>query len=258
MTEATEGQIASPMESNSSANVDNQVSEPVSSTPTQAVEAPVQEKMIPQSKVNEIVQARLAKERDASSRKQEPVQDQQVTTQEQQNVAPDISQAVATELDKRLQSMQDTQREEAALSEAKKTLESLQTKIDEAATKYEDFEEVTKDVPYSSFPGLLTAANSVDNSGDVLYHLGKNPSKMRELASSFQPVIDPYSGQQTANPMAQVAMKELRQLSDSMRNNELAKQKDRPREPLSQIRPSNVGSDSGRSSISDLRKKWLA
>jgi len=258
MTEAMEGQAASPMENSAPATVNNQVSEPVQSAPSQEVESSAQEKMIPQSKVNEIVQARLAKDREVSARKQEQVPEQQPNVVEQPSVAPDISQAVSTELEKRLQQMQADQQQEAALNEAKKTLESLQTKIDEAATKYEDFEDVTKDVPYSSFPGLLTAANSVENSGDVLYHLGKNPSKMRELASSFQPVVDPYTGQQVANPMAQVAMKELRQLSESMRNNELAKQKDRPRDPLSQIRPSNVGSDSGRGSISELRKKWLA
>ena len=120
----------------------------------------------------------------------------------------------------------------------------------------EDFEEVTKEVPYTQFPGLLAASNSVDNAGDVLYHLGKNPSKMRELASSFQPVIDPYTGHQVANPMAAVAMKELRQLSESMRNNELAKEKGRPGEPLNQIRPSNVKTDSGSSSIKQLRSKW--
>ena len=79
---------------------------------------------------------------------------------------------------------------------------------------------------------------------------------MRELASSFQPVIDPSTGQQVANPMAQVAMNELRQLSDSMRNNEIAQQKNLPKEPLGQIRPSNVSSDNGEPSVTELRKRW--
>lgn len=214
-----------------------------------------QEKMIPQSKVNEIVQSRLAKDREALSRKQE--QEVQQTYQEPASTeTPDIGQAVASELDKRLADMQRQQQEAQANAEAQKLIESLQTKIEAAASKYEDFEEVTKEVPYTQFPGLLAASNSVDNAGDVLYHLGKNPSKMRELASSFQPVIDPYTGHQVANPMAAVAMKELRQLSESMRNNELAKEKGRPGEPLNQIRPSNVKTDSGSSSIKQLRSKW--
>jgi ATPase subunit of ABC transporter with duplicated ATPase domains len=223
---------------------------------SQQAESVSQEKMIPQSQVNEIIKARLAKERESAAKSesnQQPDAHQQHSTN---NAQPDISQTVAQELDRRLQEMQASQQHEAALSEAKKTLESLTVKIDEAASKYDDFEEVTKDVPYSSFPGLLTAANTVENSGDVLYHLGKNPSKMRELASSFQPIQDPNTGQMVANPMAQVAMKELRQLSDSMRNNEIAKQKNLPREPLGQIRPSNVGADNGKSSISQLRQKW--
>lgn len=214
-----------------------------------------QEKMIPQSKVNEIVQSRLAKERETLSRKQEQ-EVQQTYQQPASQETPDIGQAVASEFDKRLAEMQRQQQEAQANAEAQKLIESLQTKIEAAASKYEDFEEVTKEVPYTQFPGLLAASNSVDNAGDVLYHLGKNPSKMRELASSFQPVIDPYTGQQVANPMASVAMKELRQLSESMRNNELAKEKGRPGEPLNQIRPSNVKTDSGSSSIRQLRSKW--
>ena len=230
----------------------------VESTP--AVSAPEvahesQEKMIPQSKVNEIVQSRLAKERETLSRKQEQ-EAQQTYQQPASQETPDIGQAVASELDRRLAEMQRQQQEAQATAEAQKLIESLQTKIEAAASKYEDFEEVTSEVPYTQFPGLLAASNSVENAGDVLYHLGKNPSKMRELASSFQPVIDPYTGQQVANPMAAVAMKELKQLSESMRNNELAKEKGRPGEPLHQIRPSNVKTDSGSSTIRQLRSKW--
>jgi len=215
-----------------------------------------QEKMIPQSQVNEIVKAKIAKAREGFGKDVVQAHEQPTNNMGQQNVALDIGQEIASELDKRLADMQRQQQEAQANAEAQKLIESLQTKIEAAASKYEDFEEVTKEVPYTQFPGLLAASNSVDNAGDVLYHLGKNPSKMRELASSFQPVIDPYTGHQVANPMAAVAMKELRQLSESMRNNELAKEKGRPGEPLNQIRPSNVKTDSGSSSIKQLRSKW--
>lgn len=213
-------------------------------------ESPVQEqeKMLTQSKVNEIVGATKKSAYDKAyqdARNEfQNAQNTQETTKE--SPSSNVEEIVGSKITEYFDEIYDAQQKETARLEAQKTLTSLQGKVDDASKKYEDFEDVTKDIPYSSFPDLLTAADSVDNSGDVLYHLGKNPSKFRELASALTP----------NNPLRAVAMKELNQLASSLKNNESARSKDLPRSPLGTIRPSNVGMDSGKKSITELRRKY--
>lgn len=223
------------------------------SQPVEQMEVPVEqpsEKMLPQSKVNEIVGAtkKSAYDKAYQDAKSELLSNQGKSEGKETATAPssNVEEIVGSKISEYFDEMYQAQQAEIAKSEAQKTLSSLQGKVEEASKKYEDFESVTKDIPYASFPDLLTAADGVDNSGDVLYHLGKNPSKFRELASAFSP----------ENPMRSVAIKELNQLSASLKNNEAARNKDLPRGPLSSVRPSNVGADSGKKSITDLRKKY--
>jgi len=207
-----------------------------------------QEKMLPQSKVNEIVGAtkKSAYDKAYQDARNELQASQSNTETKQINPSTNVEEIVGSKISEYFDEMYSAQQAEMAKVEAQKTLTSLQGKVDVASKKYEDFEDVTKDIPYASFPDLLTAADSVDNSGDVLYHLGKNPSKFRELASALSP----------NNPLRSVAMKELNQLASSLKNNEIARSKDLPRDPLNSIRPSNVGMDSGKKSITELRKKY--
>jgi hypothetical protein len=219
-----------------------------SEVPVQEQIAQEQEKMLPQSKVNEIVGAtkKSAYDKAYQDAKNELRNYQNNTETMQSNPSTNVEEIVGSKISEYFDEMYNAQQAEMAKVEAQKTLTSLQGKVDEASKKYEDFEDVTKDIPYASFPDLLTAADSVDNSGDVLYHLGKNPSKFRELASALSP----------NNPLRSVAMKELNQLASSLKNNEIARSKDLPRDPLNTIRPSNVGMDSGKKSITELRKKY--
>lgn len=204
------------------------------------------EKMIPQSKVNEIVGAA---KKSAYEKAHMDAMSQLKGTQSpvESSNNGDIKNIVNNQISGYLNDLYQAQQAEIAKHEAKKTLESLQVKVDAASKKYDDFEEVTKDIPYASFPNLLSASDAFDNSGDLLYHLGKNPSKFRELASSLS----------HDNPLRAVAMKELKNLSDSLKNNETAVRKGSSREPLGHIRPSNVVMDSGKKqTITDLRRKW--
>jgi hypothetical protein len=240
---------------------------PSESQASEQVTVSEQEKMLPQSKVNEIVGATKKSAYDKAyqdARSEFQTQTQNSDAEPSADSTPNVEELVGSKISEYFTGMYEAQQAELAKAEAQKTLSSLQVKVDEASKKYEDFEDVTKDIPYSSFPELLTAADSVDNAGDVLYHLGKNPSKFRELASALTP----------DNPLRSVAMKELNQLASSLKNNEIARSKelnqlasslknneiarskDLPRDPLSSIRPSNVGADSGKKSITELRKKY--
>ncbi len=208
----------------------------------------VAEKMLPQSKVNEIVGAtkKSAYDKAYQDARAELESNKGTSETKAAQSSGNVEEIVSGKITEYFNDMYSAQQAEIAKAEAQKTLTSLQGKVDEASKKYEDFEDVTKDIPYGSFPDLLTAADGVDNSGDVLYHLGKNPSKFRELASALS----------NDNPLRSVALKELSQLSASLKNNESARNKDLPRSPLSSIRPSNVGADNGKAKMSDLRKKW--
>ena len=225
----------------------NQGSTGDSYVPEQAT-AQEQEKMLPQSKVNEIVGAtkKSAYDKAYQDARSEFQSQRETSESKDDKKSINVDEIVNNKISEYFSEMASAQQAELARIEAQKTLSSLQAKVETASKKYEDFEDVTKDIPYSSFPDLLTAADSVDNAGDVLYHLGKNPSKFRELASALSP----------ENPLRAVAMKELNQLASSLKNNEIARSKDLPRNPLNTIRPSNVGMDSGKKSISELRKKY--
>lgn len=233
-----------------------EVSEPAyqeqqSTQPVQAEQTVETEKMVPQSKVNEIVGAtkKTAYEKayqEALNQIQSQQDRQAEIPQQTQSEHVDVEKLVSDKIGSYFDDLQRLQMEEAAKQSAQKTLESLQAKVETAQKKYDDFEEVTKDIPYASFPNLLAASDDLDNAGEVLYHLGKNPSKMREIATAFQ----------MQGPVQNLAMRELRALSESLKNNEAAKNKSYGRDPLSQITPSNVSNDSGKLSRQQLRQKW--
>jgi len=221
----------------------------------------VNEKFLPQSKVNEIVGAtrRYSYRKaygDASKKFEAELQSMADSDARPVHASPEMAKeytsddVIHDEVGKQIGSyfskLEEAKNAEIARQEAEKTLSSLQAKVETASSKYEDFDEVTKDIPYASFPDLLSASDTVDNSGDVLYHLGKHPTKFRELASALS----------NDNPLRSVAMKELRALSESLKNNESTLGKNTPRSPLSQIQPSNVGADNGKLSRADLRKKY--
>lgn len=120
-------------------------------------------------------------------------------------------------------------------------------KLQQAKTKYPDFDEVISNLNYEA-PGMANIvhmATSLDNTGDVMYDLRKNPDKLANLMilAERQPAI---------------AQQKLMDLSASIKQNEAAKNMQMPDEPLSQHKPSNVGSDNGNLSLRALKLKYRA
>ena len=83
----------------------------------------------------------------------------------------------------------------------------------------------------------------VDNSHDVLYELGKDRIKMANLET-------------LAHMSPNDAIIQAQRLSQSIKDNEVASKIKTPNEPLSQIRPSNTGTDNGAMSVKDYRAKY--
>jgi hypothetical protein len=89
-------------------------------------------------------------------------------------------------------------------------------------------------------------AEHVDNSHDVLYELGKNRLKMSQL-------------EQLSYMSPRDAIVEVQRLAQSIKDNETSGKIRQPNAPLSQQRPSNVGTDSGGAlSMRELKQKYRA
>lgn len=87
-------------------------------------------------------------------------------------------------------------------------------------------------------------ADHIDNSHDVLYEMGKDRFKMSQL-------------EQLAYMSPKDAIVQAQRLSQSLKDNEAAGKVRMPNEPLSQMRPSNTGTDTGAAmSVTDLRRKY--
>lgn len=128
---------------------------------------------------------------------------------------------------------------------AQNTVKTFWNKVNTGKEKYQDFDKVTGDIEFQAFPNVVQLlANYVDNSGDVLYALGQDLSKLELLESM-------------AYRSPQSAIKQVQRLAKSLVDNEAAAKIRTPNEPLSQLRPSNTGmGDSGALSVSDYRKKY--
>lgn len=127
---------------------------------------------------------------------------------------------------------------------AQKTVQNFYSKVQQGREKYQDFDKVTGQIEFAAFPNVVQLlADHLDNSADVMYELGKDLGKMEILESMA-----------IRSPKA--AILQAQRLAESLKANEQAANVKHPREPLSQLRPSNTGMDGGVLSVGDFRKKY--
>lgn len=118
-------------------------------------------------------------------------------------------------------------------------------KLSLAKDKYPDFEETLSNLEVHKFPEVVQLANNFDNTADIMYELGKNPSKAVILKQLAQ--LNPKMG-----------ALEIQRLSDSIKQNQTAKQIPSAQPPLSQLTPSLTKTDNGPVTVSDYRNQaWL-
>lgn len=129
---------------------------------------------------------------------------------------------------------------------AQRIVKSFWDKISTGKDKYEDFDKITGDIEYARFPNVVQLlAEHMDNADDMLYELGKDRFKMSQL-------------EQLSQMSPKDAMVQAKRLSDSIRNNAQARNVRTPNSPLSQQRPSNVGTDGGAMTMANLKAKYRA
>lgn len=212
---------------------------PVSAPASTQTEA---EKLIPQSQVNKLigqnkneayqkgVAETLAKYNiNADGNAQNGTQE---TVANQQQSAKSVEQVVREQLAQQNYAVQHQQ-----------AMASFVQKMDNGPKKYADFEEKVAPLNLPSMLPIVHLANAVDNSEDVVYELATNPEKIKDLYREL------------SENRPQLALMMVKKLSDSIKRNQAAANQPKPDEPLSQLKPSNVGMDNGSQSISALRRK---
>ncbi len=209
-----------------------------------------EEKVFKQQEVNELVGRakheaveRYKRNMDVNAQKPQSSQPLHQQHLEQLNNEDSIRRMAAEEA----QRLRDTWVQEAQRTaheqEAKRITNDFLTKLDAGKGKYEDYDQVLGDFEFGAIPHVVQLATLVDNTADVMYDLAKNPTKIGNLQQLLQ--ISP-----------KLAYSEMQRLSKSIKDNENVAGMKQANPPLSQMRPSNTGTDSGVMSVSDYRKKY--
>lgn len=230
-----------------------------SSTPSQA---PVEsERTFKQSEVNEIAARRATEAVDRYRRESSMAshqQNQQVQPQYNAPVQPqyngmseqEFRRVAAEEAQKARDNWIQESNRTSQEQEAQKIASEFFTKIEAGKSNLPDFDKVMADIDLRSIPYHVTLANMVDNTADVMYELAKNPSKIGAIENLIN--IDIRAGRQP-----KLALSEIKRLSQSIKDNQQAAKFKSPNEPLSQMRPSNAGTDNrGALSVSDYKRKY--
>ena len=211
------------------------------------------ERVFRQSELNEIVGKVRAEAVEATKRKMAEQNQSNYFGQSTQksensarhNMTEEQIRKVAAEESTRLREhwMSEAQNK-AEAEQAQRIVQNFWNKMDAGKEKYQDFEQVVGDVEFARFPNVVQLlADHIDNSHDVLYELGKDRLKMAQL-------------EQLSQMSPKDALVQARRMAQSIKDNESSGKIRMPNEPLSQLRPSNVGTDNGALSVSDYRKKY--
>ena len=216
------------------------------------------ERVFKQSEVNDIVKRakhgavedyrRLSSEQpDYAARKYGDVSQQHPSnSQVSQSTLPetDIRRVAAEEAQRLRDTWIKDEQSKADNANAQRTVQNFWNKISPGREKYSDFDQVVSSIEIKAFPNVVhLLGDFVDNSADVLYELGNDRIKLAQL-------------EMLAERSPRDAVIQAQRLSQSLKDNETAKKVTLPREPLSQLRPSNTGTDSGVMGWSDLKRKY--
>lgn len=194
-----------------------------------------EDKLLPQEKVNELISK--AKHASYEKGKREALDEYQRQAPQsmggiQQLTEEQVRQMIADEAQRQNQNAQ-----------AQHLLDEFSQQYHAGKGKYSDFDETVSNLgKLEMIPQVVQLATSTGIAGDVMYELGKNPSKVASLMTLAY-----------INP--DLAKKEMLKLAESIKKNQDAQQVPNTHEPLSQIRPSNAGTDNGSNAVRDLRKK---
>lgn len=179
-------------------------------------------------------QAQIAKLQGGVSRAQQPLSEDELYERlssrfKQENAAS--------------QEAQNRAAHEAYLSERG---DSYFNKMKAAQNMPEDFKQVTDDFDLENLPDIAFLAEEVENTPDVMYELAKHPLKAAGIMA-------------LAHRSTKEARKAVKKLSESIVKNQQAQDEHvSTPAPLSQLKPSKAGADTGKMTLQDFKNaSWL-
>lgn len=225
------------------------------------VAAPVEEKAIPVSRVNQIVAREKAKAMEKARLQMQEEQarrDAELQAQAVGQQSSSMGGMPGVDLDRLKRDIYEKIMEEAEQAKAKQQEEQHKAAMHEVAQTYHqkmgagkeaypDFEEVMKDFNAASFPRIVFLASQLDNTAEVMYELAKNPMKLASI-------------DYLANSSPVEAQRALKSLGASIQQNRKAlEQGSATQAPLSRMKSSaGAGMDSGEMTLTDYKKApWL-
>lgn len=206
-----------------------------------------QEKMLSQSEVNALIGSEKRKAADAERRRLEQMYAQNGSQGQQMQQPGFDKESLMNEMMQKVESSRKAEREAAEAADQKRRVDELaQTymqKMNTGKDLYEDFDKVVGAFNPSNFPHLTVLAAQMDNLPEIMYDINKNRQKLVTLNA-------------LAKEDPELAREELEKLSKSIKDNDAAlRNNQKTSSPLKQLKTSTIaGSDSGKRSISDLRK----
>lgn len=130
---------------------------------------------------------------------------------------------------------------ERQTQEMRTLYDQYQLKMGKGSQLFDDFEEIMGDFEPGSFPDATMLAAQMDNTAEIMYELTRNPSKLQDIDS-------------LARKSPKLAMKELERLEGSINQNLQAKVNTvSAPQPLSKIKSSSVGADTGKMTLKDFK-----
>jgi len=208
----------------------------------------VQEKMIPQSQVNKIA-AREAKQAAEKARRELAAEYEQRNVQQQvaeTPVTPNMGGMIQMTPEQFERQLYAAAQKMSTQSVANKMAQDFESKINAEIESDPDFGDLYDSLNITAHPELVIWMNGMDNSAKVVKDLAQNPTKFANILMLAK------SG------MGQLAERELKKLSESIKTNMAAQSQSLAKPPLDQLSPSNIGADNGEMSVSDFMKQdWL-
>jgi hypothetical protein len=208
--------------------------------------------MLSQSQVNDIVKREKARAADKARAEAEALYQQQRESAEQSNAsgAPvdieGIKQQVYDKFLDELEHHRQLAAKEQQERELKQIADKYYLKMGKGSELFDDFNEVLGDFEPDKFPNAVMLAAEMEHTPEIMYELANNPSKLQEIDA-------------LAIKSPKLAQKQLERLSQSITNNLEAKQSQvKAPAPLSRLKPSTVGADSGKMTVKDFKNQpWL-
>lgn len=212
------------------------------------------EKMLPVSRVEELVKKAKLKGRDSMQAELDALRAENEKLKSggsmggmavQPSFDPEsIKQQVLKDLQDQMHQANEQRAREELVKEANRIADTYKAKMSSGKDVYEDFDNVMADFNPAAFPNLVYLASQVDNTPAVMYELMKNPSKWATLAVLSE--RDPN-----------VAQNMISKMSASIKANEQAKaeEKNVPA-PLGRMSSSTTGQDSGEKTIRDFKNMF--